>query len=201
MSFKDFTLDEVIDRFQLEVVERSLFPSTPDLAPSAWLTETLAETVPLALSLGNEKARSELIIAPILVEVRRSLEHRVSLFSGVSLDVDASVGLNGVCDWLLSRSPEQLRLRAPVVAIVEAKQENIRAGLGQCVAEMIAALRFNERAKSPITRVNGAVTTGDSWRFVALSGTALELDTDQYLFTQIAKILGIFRAILTSPTA
>lgn len=196
MSFKDFTVPELIRRFQLVVHERSLFASVSEHPPSEWLTAALKETAPIGLTLGNEKARSEMIIAPILVEVRRSLDHRVGLFSGVEFDVDASQGLTGVCDFLLSASPEMLFLTPPVVAIVEAKQENIRGGIGQCAAEMVAAQIYNKQAGKTPTAIYGAVTTGDNWRFLSLAGTELTFDTDEYLLPNLGKILGIFRHIL-----
>ena len=115
MSFQDFSLGDVVRNLNVSLAERSLFADVPELAPGSWLVETLKETVPLALSLGNEKARSEMIIAPVLIEVRRALAHRVSLYSGVELIGDASRGLTGVCDFLFSRSPEQVLLRAPVI--------------------------------------------------------------------------------------
>ena len=37
------------------------------------LRQTLQENVPLALDISTEKARSEFIIAPVLLEVRRQL--------------------------------------------------------------------------------------------------------------------------------
>jgi hypothetical protein len=40
---------------------------------------------------------------------------------GKDFTVDASVGLNGVCDFLISRSPEQLEIEAPAIVLVEAK--------------------------------------------------------------------------------
>lgn len=196
MSFKDFTLQDLIDRLHFTISERALFAAVPESAPSAWLAETLQETAPLALMLANEKARSEMIIAPVLVEVRRSLDHRVGLFSGVELDVDAAQGLTGVCDFILSRAPEQVFLTAPLVAVVEAKQENIKGGVGQCAAEMVASRVYNEQAGQGVAVVYGAVTTGDNWRFLALAGDSLALDSDEYLLPQVGKILGIFRKML-----
>ena len=110
---------------------------------SALLQETLAESVPLALEVSTEKARSEFIIAPMLAETRRQFAGQISLFSGIDFTVDAEAGLRGVCDFLFSLSPLQLYVQAPVLAVVEAKNENIKAGIGQCVAEMLAAQRFN----------------------------------------------------------
>ncbi len=83
MSYKDFQLEDALERFQLRLSERPLFREVAPREPSAWLAEALREGAPLALTLSNEKARSELIIAPVLLEVRRVLLHKVSLFTGV----------------------------------------------------------------------------------------------------------------------
>ena len=197
MSFKDFSITDVGARLGLVVSERDLFSQVAPHPAGPWLTSILDETLSLALALGNEKARSELLIAPVLVEVRRMCAHRVSLFSGVELNVDDARGLVGVCDFLLSRSPEQLVLRAPVLAVVEAKQENIKGGVGQCAAEMVAARIFNERAGHAVDAVYGAVTTGDNWRFLKLTEAHLTLDADEYMLHQIGKILGILRTTVT----
>jgi hypothetical protein len=196
MSFKDFTYADVYDKLGLSVVDRRLFADTPEQAPSPWLVDTLGRSAKLALALGNEKARSEMLIAPLLLEVWRALEPDVSLFSGVELTGDASKGLSGICDFLLSRSPEQRMLRAPIIAIVEAKREDINGGLGQCAAEMVAARLFNEREGHAIPVAYGTVTAGDEWKFLSLSDGTLEIDTDMYYLPQIPKILGIFRQML-----
>jgi len=72
------------------------------------------------IATGSEKARSELIITPVLVEVRRILDRKVTLFSGEDFTVDESLGLNGRCDFLISRSAEMLAIEAPAVVIIEA---------------------------------------------------------------------------------
>src|SRR5689334_20201750 len=136
MAYDQFKLEDVKRKLGVTVQEASeLFAGIPPEAPSAWLVDHLRETVPLALAISTEKARSEFIIAPILLEVRRRREGAISLFSGTSLDVDEAKGLMGVCDWILGRSPEQLTLEAPIVAIVEAKNEDMRRGTAQCLAE------------------------------------------------------------------
>ena len=43
-------------------------------------------------------------IAPILVDLRRQLHEEVSLFSGVYFTVDNSKGLNGTCDFIITKS-------------------------------------------------------------------------------------------------
>ena len=147
VAFSDFTIGEVKRRFGLQLDESAdFFAGVAPVAASSLLAETLREGIPLALAIGTEKARSELIIAPVLVEIRRQLAHAISLFSGVEWNVDPSQGLRGVCDFLLSLSPEQLDIEAPVMAVVEAKKEDMGMGIGQCLAEMVAGAHFQSAA-------------------------------------------------------
>ncbi|WPD21069.1 MAG: hypothetical protein SD837_12745 [Candidatus Electrothrix scaldis] len=151
----------------------------------------MARNVPLALSINTEKARSELIIINILVEVKEMLAEEVSLFSGVDFTVDKEQGLNGFCDYIMSNSPEQLYIDTPLVTIVEAKNENIISGLGQCIAEMYAARLYNEREDIHLPSLYGAVTSGDEWKFLMLTGNTAYIDKDHYYLAYIAKIIGI----------
>lgn len=197
MSYSDFTLDRVRKNFGLTISDTvNIFSSVEELECSSLLAEILQENVPLALASNTEKSRSEMIIAPILIAIRKYFNYQVSLFSGIDFTIDISKGLNGSCDFLISRSPELLIVSAPVIAIVEAKKENINAGLGQCVAEMIAAKLFNESEGNNIQTIYGAVTTGTNWKFLKLSGQVIEIDLIEYYINNIGKILGILSSIL-----
>ena len=156
----------------------------------------LAKKIPLAVAIGTEKARSELIIADVLVELREQFKQRISLFSGIDFSVDAEKGLTGVCDFLVSLSPGQLFLEAPVIALVEAKNAEPKLGLGQCVAEMLAAQRFNVEKGNPISRVYGATTSGTEWQFLKLEKQKLHIDIADYQITQCDKILGILSSMV-----
>ncbi len=145
----------------------------------------------LAVAINTEKARSEMIIAPILLEIRRKVNYNISLFSGVDFNVDFSQGLNGFCDFLISRSKEQLFIQAPVLTIVETKNENLKSGLGQCVAEMVAAQLFNQQEGNKISTIYGAVTIGTIWQFLKLHGALVSIDLREYYIRDIQKILGI----------
>jgi hypothetical protein len=120
----------------------------------------------------------------------------VSLFSGVDFTVDVKRGLNGVCDFLLSRSPEQLEIEAPVLTVVEAKNEDMRGGIGQCLAEMIAARLFNERSERVEGTIYGAVTTGNNWKFLLLRDDDAQVDRAEYYINQVGRIVGILKAML-----
>ena len=197
MAYSDFTLRKVKTDFQLQLVETGSFlKGFPPVRPSDYLHQTLERNLSIAIAVGTEKARSELLISPILVEVRERLQRQISLFSGTDFTVDPSVGLNGICDFLISQSQEQLLIEAPAVIIVEAKKEDLNPGLGQCIAELVAAQRFNQENERPITAVYGAVTTGSLWRFLRLSGQTVEIDLADYAVPPIETVLGILLGIL-----
>ena len=199
MSYSDFTLVSAEQTFALRRREVTrLFADVRPLVPTPWLEQTLAEGIPLASAINTEKARSELLIMPVLLDVRRHFPGQASLFSGVLFDVDPARGLTGFVDFLLSRSASQLVLTAPVAVIVEAKNDNLPSGLGQCLATMVAARCFNTRAQTGVTRILGAVTTGTRWQFVQLKGEDVAIDLHEYaLESHVAQILGILASSLT----
>ena len=197
MAFRDFGFPEVQQTLGLTLAEADLFRGVPALELSPAFSERMHGDIALALAINTEKARSEFIIAPVLSELRRLLGGRFGLFSGVEFDVDASRGLNGYCDFILTRSPLQSVLTAPVVTIVEAKNDNLRSGLGQCIAAMVAAQEFNAKSSSPAI-VHGVVTTGSAWKFLRLEGAEVTLDVEEYFIAELGRIMGILAQILTA---
>ncbi|MEH2211789.1 hypothetical protein [Nostoc sp.] len=192
MAYSEFSLAKAKQEFSLSTLEkRNIFAGVSELAASNLLVETLNYNLDIALGSNSEKARSELIIAPILVDLRRQLHEQISLFSGVDFTVDNSKGLNGTCDFIITKSPEILILTAPVITVVEAKKENINGGLGQCAAEMVAAQIFNKQAVTEIKTIYGAVTTGSIWQFLKLEEQTLTIDLSEYYLKDVNKILGI----------
>ena len=197
MAYSHFTLSAARKAFELETVRSiGLFSQTEPVEPSAELTRALAKKAPLAVAIATEKAKSELIVSEVLFELREHFEQRVSLFSGIDFTVDADAGLVGVCDFLVSLSPEQFELEAPVIVLVEAKRDNLTSGLGQCVAEMVAAQRFNAEKGNDIPRVYGATTTGVMWQFLKLEGQTLHIDMDVHTIERCDKLLGILASMV-----
>lgn len=196
MAFRDFTYPNVTVEFDLTVVEQDLFSTVQPLPLPAAFLERMRASTDLALALSNEKARSEFIIAPLLLELKFGLGHSVGVFSGAELDVDTSRGLVGVCDFLLTRSSRQTILTAPVLAVIEAKNDNIRSGLGQCIAATIAARDYNAMEKRPAAPVYGTVTTGTAWQFVRIDGSILTVDAHEYSVSEPGRILAILSRII-----
>ncbi len=192
MAYSDFKLQEVVRKFGLTINEKvDLFADTPERESSTILDAILKTNIALALAINTEKARSEMIIAPVLIEIKNLFSEEISLFSGVDFNVEPEQGLNGVCDFIISKSPEQLFITSPIVTIVEAKNENIKVGLGQCVAEMIAAQLFNQKEGNDIDVIYGIVTTGNMWKFLKLQNQIVYIDFSEYYIKDIQKILGI----------
>jgi hypothetical protein len=192
MAYSEFTLAQVREKFGLIIEEPdNLFAEVSGIEPSQTLQTFLKENLNLATAINTEKARSELIITPILLEVRRNFNFQVGFFSGTEFNVDIESGLNGYCDYILTASAEIYEIRTPVVTLVEAKNENIKAGLGQCIAEMVAAQIFNQRQGNNITRIYGAITTGTDWKFLQLKDKNLSIDRRDYYIVEINQILGI----------
>ncbi|MDQ7089967.1 MAG: hypothetical protein Q9M50_04900 [Methylococcales bacterium] len=197
MAYSDFTLKTVLQTFDLKHIEQqNLFVSESPVEASIFLKEALAENIPLALAIGTEKARSELIIVNVLIEIRKKLKHQISLFSGVKFDVDAERNLTGFCDFMISASPEQLFIDSPVIALVEAKNENIMAGLGQCIAEMVAAQQFNLQESNVTPVIYGIVTSGTVWKFLKLEQSQVFIDLEEYYIKDINIILEIILSML-----
>jgi len=193
MSYSEFTtILKVKQAFGLTTVEGPRFlPQITPIAPSATLTDFLANSLPVAVATGSEKARSEMIITPVLLEVRKILQEKISLFSGEDFTVDYKQGLNGICDFLISRSSEMLEIEAPAVAVVEAKKADLKTGIGQCIAEMVAMQKFNEAKGKPISVVYGSVSNGTQWRFLKLEEKTVSLDLNDYALVPLEQILGM----------
>lgn len=197
MSYSQFRLEEVESLLGLTIQEcQALITDVYRPVISDRLQEILDYNLPLALEIGTEKARSEMIIAPILIELKKTQHSKISLFSGREFNVDAEQGLVGFCDFLISRSSSQLIIKAPVVVIVEAKNENIQSGLGQCIAEMYAAQIFNQRQGNSFKTIYGSVTTGTNWKFLQLVDRRISIDVNEYFLNDLNLIFGFLNRFL-----
>lgn len=193
MSYSDFTLEDVERELHVVTVEGDLFPTLPEVAVPDWLPGWLARGTRLALI--SEKARSEFIVVPILLAARELTGDRFAIYSGQRLDVDPDKGLSGECDFILSVGPALPPLHAPLMTVVEAKKNDIEIGLGQCIAQMVAARLFNQAAGKAESPIHGCVTTGETWQFLRLDAQTALLDRDRYYLDNVAKILAVFQAI------
>lgn len=84
---------------------------------------------------------------------------------------------------------------------MEAKREDLSAGVAQCVAEMVAARLFNEKKKNPTPVVYGCVTSGQAWRFLRLEENAAQVDAPDLYISEMDRIFGILMYMATGEMA
>jgi hypothetical protein len=137
MPYSSFTLEEVRDKFSLQISSEPFFFDLQPIAPSDYLKQALIRSKPFQTT-GSEKARSEFIIAPILLELRELRNNSVSIFSGEEFTVDSppetlyerDSWLSGICDFLVSQTGNELIIDAPVItarSIILEKGEVIKS--------------------------------------------------------------------------
>jgi co-chaperonin GroES (HSP10) len=199
MSYSDFNLSQINKIFGVNIDEKlGIFTNIKITEIDPFFIKYLQNNIPLAQSIGTEKAKSEMIIAPVLIEVRRILDNKISLFSGIDFNVDPEHGLNGFCDFLISLSPQQLYVTSPIITLVEAKNDNLKSGIAQCIAEMIAAAKLNQQEDNQIQQIYGCVTNGNQWLFMKLENNQVTVDLSEYYINEPEKIISIFVKIITA---
>jgi hypothetical protein len=194
MAYNDFSLEKAQKQLGITAQRVDLFTDLSPVPVPPWLEESLSRGMDLALV--SEKARSEFIVVPILLTSRELSHNAIAIYSGQRLDVLPEQGLVGECDFILAATDPLPVLRAPLVTIVEAKKNDIEAGLGQCAAQMVAARLFNEQEGRPFPVVFGCVTTGENWQFLRLDGPILGIDRIRYYIDNVGLVLAVWQAII-----
>lgn len=198
MPYSQFRLEDIETKLGLTIQESSnLLTDIQAHSVSEHLKEILEYNLPLALEIATEKARSEMILVPILIELKKIFDSQISLFSGREFNVDPDQGLVGFCDFLISQSSSQLIIKTPVVVIIEAKNDNIQSGLGQCIAAMYAAQIFNQRQGNNVKEIYGSVTTGTNWKFLRLVDQVIQINIQEYFLNDLDLILGILKSFIS----
>jgi len=196
MPYHKFTLDKAKHELNLELNKQDLFSHVLEYQLDSNFIQLLKKGIDLANPIGTEKAKSEFIVAPLLLELKSLFYEKISLFSGTELNVDKSKGLNGVCDFIIAKENQQYLLENPIITIVEAKNDNISYGLGQCMAEMYAAALYNQQKQNAIKTVYGIITTGNEWKFLRLQENIVTIDAKDYFISELEKLFGILVYII-----
>lgn len=196
MSYKKFTLEKLKNQFKINIQKQPLFTDIKSIKQSPWLIETL--NIAKLIPLNSEKAKSELIIMPILAEILKKNQHKISLYSGILLNADNQQGLNGECDFIFSNEPQSYFLESPIFALVEAKNDNIDHGLAQCIAQMLGAVIFNQKHEVVIPCIYGCITNSDAWQFLKLEKNQIIIDDKRHYLDNISGLLGIFQTIINT---
>lgn len=197
MASSEFGFPAVLQEFGLTLAQSvDLFPTVPPLAPGPALANALPVGSRLGPAAHSEYSRVIWMVGPVLADLWARYNGSVCLIAGADFQADPDARLNGWCDFLVCRAPQQSVIFAPVLLVFEAKRDSIPDGLGQCIAGMVGAQRFNTRARQHIDPIYGCVTTGSSWKFLRLGGTTLNIDLREYSLQEADRILGVLTHIV-----
>jgi hypothetical protein len=194
-SYSQFSYED-LENLGIIIEQKPLFDlqTIVPITPSETLEKVLKFN--LRRPLGSEKAKSELLITPVLNELVEKNQETINYFSGYTFDVDKEHGLKGQVDFIISKSPMSPTIKAPIFCIVEAKNDNLDVGVPQCIAEMFASQAFNQKRGQFIPVVYGAVTFGLAWQFLRLEGQDCVLDSDIYYLNNLPQLIGILQFIV-----
>ena len=198
MAFQQFTFPKVLKDLGLTLSDADLFAGIPEELVQPDFRDAILDASDMASAMDTEKARSEFVIAPVLMELRRRHRGAFKIFSGVELVGDPTRGLNGICDFLLANSPSQYIVTGPILSVVEAKNDNTRSGFGQCIASMVAAQIVNGGDGGSRSAVYGVVSSGSLWKFLKLTDAMVTIDAAELTIVELGKILAILGSIVTS---
>jgi hypothetical protein len=194
LGYSSYSFISVKKKFGLRSINGDLFGDSVMIPPSDWLLTALH--IGGQLPTVSEKSRSEWIVAPILMELKRNNIDKLSILSGENLDIDKDLSLTGECDFIFSRNPNALIIESPIFCMIEAEKHDILGGLGQCIAQMIGAQRLNEQDGIHYSMIYGCVTTGKAWQFLKMEGNIVTIHPNEIYLNEVPRLLGIFQTII-----
>lgn len=195
MAYRNFTLEKLQREFGVtnEVVVSPLFGAVDPISPSEYLLRDmqLARQFPMR----TEKARSELVVVPILKELMVRNGDFFTYYSGEYLTADADRGLVGEIDFMIAKRTRTYNISFPIFSVVEAKKRDFDLGVPQCAAQMIGAQQINALYGHALP-LYGCVTTATEWLFMHLDGQHLRIEAEPYRLDNLPQLLGVFQHIL-----
>jgi hypothetical protein len=195
MAYKKFTLESLKEKFGLENLQKNLFDNIMPIKGSQWLTDTLA--MGRKNPIKSEKAKSEMVVTPILLELKNRNDDDFTIYSGDNLEGNKELGLTGECDFILSKNTHSFTISYPIFALIEAKRNDFDLGIDQCAAQMYGAYLYNKKFKQNVPIIYGCVTTADEWLFLRLENNIIFIDTEKYFIKEIEILLGILQFIVS----
>ena len=193
-SYSNYSLEGIALQFSIQNRRERLFGAIASKKISDWLENALkiAEELPIR----SEKARSELLVMPILIELRNQNNKFFTIYSGDTLNVDEAKGLKGECDFILAKDTGSFNINTPIIQVVEAKKNDVEIGIPQCGAQMIGAHLYNQKRGVNLDKIYGCVTTGDDWLFMKLENKELIIDKKKYYLGDVGEVVGVFQEIM-----
>lgn len=192
MSYGEYkSIADVIQKYPLKIVNQR-FLSTTAIALPDWFVENINFSLEQKTAYDSETFYCENFIYPFLQFAWKKYP-RLRVWSHRALNYDND--LSGEPDYFISYWPDDVirsLISYPLLAVVEAKKQNFDEGWGQCLAEMIACQKLNEKGQTnfPLT-IYGIVSTGTVWEFGQLQGSCFTQNTLSYSLSHPELLAGI----------
>ncbi|MEY4903810.1 MAG: hypothetical protein RLZZ292_1625 [Bacteroidota bacterium] len=193
MGYSNFKkISQVAKKFGLKARLTPLFDAVPLQPASDWLIKSLE--IAYKAPATTEKAKSERLVSPILMEVVQWFEKNVTLFSGEEINISSTDDLSGPCDFFFGLYPLSPYMETPIISIAEAKDEDLEWGVAQCAAQLYAAHLLNEQEGKQIPVLYGCATDGVEWQFLKFEANVFYIEPKPV--TDLPQILGTWRWII-----
>jgi hypothetical protein len=192
MSFESYrSIAQVVEEFQITTIDRDFLDPIP-LEISDNFRDDLAFTIQHFNVEGSEYGVCDAIIFPILKTVYRNYRDHFVLWSHRTLTYDSN--LTGIPDYILaSRSPLGKEIfKQPYFVAIEAKRDDFVKGWGQCLAELVAIQKLNEK---PNQTVYGIVTNGQFWQFGMLHQQTFTKNLADYSISDLDRLMAAVNAL------
>lgn len=177
MAFTDYkNIEQVLRKETVKVLNDRFLPDHLSLALPEWFLNDLTFSLSIKSSQENEAFYEEFFIVPFLKEIWKQ-HRRVKVWSHAYIEYDDD--LRGNPDYVVSAlraENEYETLKTPLLAAIQAKQQNFIAGWGQCLAAMLACQKINtadQTLDNKAIPVHGIVSTGEVWEFARLDAQTL----------------------------
>jgi hypothetical protein len=163
------------------------------LPKSEEIDETLIENLRTSyyaiipkISVNSEAAKREVMIAPLLQSVIRTVDATLNIEYAIEVDDK----LSGWIDYFFQAKQTCI--------VIEAKKGDLEQGFNQLAAEMIAVDKYEDNDFSNI--IYGAISIGEVWRFALLERKSKNLVKDIHTFRfpeDLSDIFSILKGILS----
>ena len=173
-----------MQEFPLTYTERNFIEQIP-IEIDPYFQNRLDFILQEGVVFNSEYAICESIIHPVLVEIWRKYADKLLLWSHQPLNYDEN--LSGIPDYMVAQRSERgkIILDKPYLIIVEAKKDNFEEGWGQCLAELIAAQKLNNK---PEQLLYGIVSNGKIWEFGQLREQDFIKNIQEYSISNLDKL-------------
>jgi hypothetical protein len=193
-GYSSFSFKSVKKQFGLKSVKGIIFDNLMPIEPSQWLLDALEMSSNMAIV--SEKSRSEWIVSPMMMDIKRRNINKMNILSGENMDASKEQSLTGECDFIFVKDPDTFNVESLIFCLVEAEKHDLTGGLGQCTAQMIGARMLNEQDNIDFPVIYGCVTTGSDWQFLKLENQTVTIEKNLKYIIELPQLLGMFQRII-----